>query len=66
MIPDFHAPTPAAMRAHSIQLRLVDKLAELTAIVTAYGDNDTTINYGHVGSLAHVEEQITEVLNFLK
>jgi len=65
MIFDFHKPTPAAMKAAISQLSILEKLDELKAKVSTYGDNDKKIDYSHVGSLAHIDEQLKEILAFL-
>lgn len=42
-------------------------LADLTAYVEANGEVETeTINWGHVGSLGHVNSQLKEIRSFIR
>jgi len=58
--------TKTAQREYS---RLQAENAELLKLITAELKHDSKrkdINYGHVGNLGHVKEQLIEVLSFLR
>ncbi len=54
---------PANAKNHKAEIKKL--LAELTRKVNAYGKGDA-INWGHVGSLAYVKNELETVNEFLK
>ncbi len=69
----YNAAEAARRRAMNIPERKVDgyrhliarQLDEIAAQVAGYGEGES-VDYGHVGSLCHVADELADVLGFLR
>jgi len=48
------------------QKEVLAKLAEIANLVNTHTAEGEQINYGHVGDLGHVDDQLAQLLVFLK
>lgn len=57
--------TTATERLTAHQDRIRRQIAALSEAVEDYGNKDSLIHYGHVGSAYHVSELLAEALSFI-
>lgn len=56
---------PAYENAHLVARDLLDRIGELLTDMPAPGDAENKIDWGHVGSISHVNELLSQVVCFL-
>ncbi len=56
---------PAYENAHLVARDLLDRIGELLTDMPAPGDDEHPIDWGHVGSISHVNHLLSQVVRFM-
>jgi 4'-phosphopantetheinyl transferase EntD len=56
---------PAYENAHMVARDLLERIGELLTDMPAPGDDEHPIDWGHVGSINHVNDLLSQVVCFL-
>ncbi len=56
-------PTPSE-KLSTLKLEILERLAKIETKVSYYGKGEE-LNYGHVGSMAYVKEELETIVKFL-
>jgi 4'-phosphopantetheinyl transferase EntD len=56
---------PAYENAHLVARDLLDRIGELLTDMPAPGDDEHPIDWGHVGSINHVNDLLSQVVRFI-